>query len=85
MLLFDYRGYARNPGSPSEQGLLNDARASRAHLASRQDVDARRLVYFRESLGAAVAVALAREQPPAALVLRSPFTSLADMARLHYP
>jgi uncharacterized protein len=85
VLLFDYRGYGRNPGSPSEQGLTADARAARAYVAARPDVDPKRLVYFGESLGAAVALALAVEQPPAALVLRSPFTSLADMGRLHYP
>jgi fermentation-respiration switch protein FrsA (DUF1100 family) len=85
VLLFDYRGYGGNPGSPSETGLLADARAAQAHLASREDVNPGRLVYFGESLGAAVAVALAIERPPAALVLRSPFTSLADVGRLHYP
>jgi uncharacterized protein len=85
VLLFDYRGYGGNPGSPSEEGLLNDARAARAYVVGRPDVDASRLAYFGESLGAAVAIALARERPPAALVLRSPFTSLTDMARLHYP
>ena len=42
-------------------------------------------MYFGESLGAAVAVGLAVERPPAALVLRSPFTSLADVAAVHYP
>lgn len=85
VLLFDYRGYGRNPGSPSELGLVTDARAALAYVAARDDVDAGRLVYFGESLGAAVAVGLAREHPPAALVLRSPFTSLADMGRLYYP
>jgi fermentation-respiration switch protein FrsA (DUF1100 family) len=85
VLLFDYRGYGRNPGSPSEAGLLRDARAARAYLAGRHDVDPDRLVYFGESLGAAVAVTLAAEQPPAALILRSPFTSLAEVGRLHYP
>jgi fermentation-respiration switch protein FrsA (DUF1100 family) len=85
VLLFDYRGYGRNLGTPSEAGLLRDARAARAYLAGRNDVDPNRVVYFGESLGAAVAVALAAEQPPAALVLRSPFTSLAEMGRLHYP
>jgi len=85
VLLFDYRGYGRNPGRPTEQGLLADARAARAYVAARADVDPARLVYFGESLGAAVALALAVEQPPAALVLRSPFTSLADMGRVHYP
>jgi fermentation-respiration switch protein FrsA (DUF1100 family) len=85
VLLFDYRGYGRNPGTPSEAGLLMDARAARAYLIRRRDVDPDRLVYFGESLGAAVAVALAAEQPPAALILRSPFTSLAEMGHLHYP
>jgi fermentation-respiration switch protein FrsA (DUF1100 family) len=41
-------------------------------------------VYFGESLGAAVAVGLAVEYPPAGLVLRSPFTSLIDIGRHHY-
>lgn len=85
VLLFDYRGYGENPGSPTEPGLLADARAARAYLASRPDVDPSRIVYLGESLGAAVAVALAVEAPPRALVLRSPFTSLADVGRLHHP
>ena len=84
VLLFDYRGYGGNPGSPSEHGLIADARAARAYVASRDDVDPARIVYFGESLGSAVAVALSLEHPPAALVLRSPFTSLTDMGRLHY-
>jgi fermentation-respiration switch protein FrsA (DUF1100 family) len=85
VLLIDYRGYGGNPGSPSEAGLIEDARAARAYLGTRPDVDPKRIVYFGESLGTSVAVALAVEQPPVALVLRSPFTSLLDMARLHYP
>lgn len=85
VLLVDWRGYGGNPGSPSEPGLLADARAAHAYLAARGDVDPARLVYFGESLGAAVAVQLALEQPPMALVLRSPFTSLADVGRVHYP
>ncbi len=85
VLLFDYRGYGGNPGSPSAAGLLLDARAVERFVTSRADVDPARIVYFGESLGAAVAVALASEHPPASLVLRSPFSSLADVARLHYP
>jgi fermentation-respiration switch protein FrsA (DUF1100 family) len=85
VLLFDYRGYAGQPGTPSEDGLAADARAAVAHVQGRTDVDPARIAYFGESLGAAVAVSLAVERPPAALVLRSPFTSLEDMARLHYP
>jgi fermentation-respiration switch protein FrsA (DUF1100 family) len=84
-LLFDYRGFGGNPGSPSESGLNIDARAAREYVISRTGVNRDRLVYFGESLGTAVATELAIDHPPAALILRSPFTSLADMGRQHYP
>jgi fermentation-respiration switch protein FrsA (DUF1100 family) len=85
VLLFDYRGYGDSPGRPTQQGLEADARAVRAYVIRRTDVQADRVVYFGESLGSAVATILAAEHPPAALVLRSPFTSLADVGRIHYP
>ena len=85
VLLLDYRGYGGNAGIPTEAGLAADGRAARAYLASRPDVDASRIVYFGESLGTAVAVRLAVEHPPAALILRSPFTSMADVGQHHYP
>jgi fermentation-respiration switch protein FrsA (DUF1100 family) len=84
-LLFDYRGFGDSDGRPSEDGLARDARAARAYLTTRSDVDTGRVVYFGESLGAAVALRLATERPPFALLLRSPFTSLADIGRYHYP
>ena len=82
VLLVDYRGYGGNPGTPSQAGLLADARAGATWLADRGDVDHQ--VWFGESLGGAVALGLAREMPPDAVVLRSPFTSLVDVARMHY-
>jgi fermentation-respiration switch protein FrsA (DUF1100 family) len=85
VLLFDYRGYGGNKGVPTEEGLALDARAARRYLESRPGIDPQRIVYFGESLGAAVAVRLAVEQRPYAVVLRSPFTSLADAGRHHYP
>lgn len=85
VLLFDYRGYGGNPGSPTEQGLRADARAAVKYLASRSDVDPARIVYFGESLGAAVAAQLASERQPLALVLRSPFPSLREVGHVHYP
>ena len=84
-LLVDYRGYGGNPGLPSERGLEKDARAARRYLATRGDIDMSRLVYFGESLGAAVALRLAVDEPPAALILRSPFSSLQSMGARHYP
>jgi fermentation-respiration switch protein FrsA (DUF1100 family) len=83
--LFDYRGFGGNPGLPSERGLTRDARAARSAVTSRDDVDPALLVYYGESLGAAVAVRLAVDHPPHALILRSPFTSLTDIGQLHYP
>ena len=62
---------------------MRDARAGRAHLLD-AGIPANAIVYLGESLGAAVAAALAAEHPPAALVLRSPFTTLADAAWAAY-
>ena len=84
-LLCDYRGYGRNPGKPSEEGLSADARAAQVWLRSHASVDPDRIVLFGESLGSGVAVRLATEAPPAVMVLRSTFTSLGDLARVHYP
>lgn len=84
-LLLDYRGYGGNPGSPSEEGLAADARAALNHLRARDDVDSTRMLYFGESLGCAVVTALAVEAPPAGMLLRSPFSDLAAVARHHYP
>ena len=85
VLLFDYRGYGGNPGDPSAEGLALDVRAAHAYLVDELNVPRGRLVYFGESLGGAVVAELAREHPPAALLLRSPFTELADTAAEHYP
>lgn len=84
-LLVDYRGYGGNPGRPTQEGLLHDARAAAEALRAASGVDLDRQVYFGESLGAAVAAGLAAERPPAALVLRSPFPSLTEIGRRELP
>jgi fermentation-respiration switch protein FrsA (DUF1100 family) len=84
VLLFDYRGYGENPGSPSEHGLALDVRAARQFLID-EGVPSNRLLYYGESLGAAVVAELATEHPPAGLVLRSPFSDLASVGKVHYP
>jgi fermentation-respiration switch protein FrsA (DUF1100 family) len=85
LLLFDYRGYGLSAGTPSEKGTYRDARAARGALLARDDADPARIIYLGESLGGAVAAELALEHPPLGLVLQSTFTSVRDMARLHYP
>ncbi len=83
LLATGYRGYSGNPGSPSEEGLTADAR-SVIDWAHHQGYEADRLVYFGESLGTAVAVKMASERPPSALVLEAPPSSIADVAAAHY-
>ncbi len=83
VLLFDYRGYGQSEGVPSEMGTYRDARAFRAWL--RGSDTAGPVVYFGRSLGAAVAAHLATEDAPTALILETPFTSVAAMANRTIP
>ena len=85
VLLFDYGGYGRSRGRPGEAATYGDARAARDALLARDGVDTARVLYLGESLGAAVALELALAHPPAGLILQSPFTSVRDIARFHYP
>ena len=82
VLIFDYRGYGKSEGVPSEAGTYADARAMNTWLRER---DSGPVVYFGESLGAAVATRLATEDPPAALVLEAPFASVQAMASATVP
>jgi fermentation-respiration switch protein FrsA (DUF1100 family) len=84
VLLMDYRGYGGNPGSPSEDGLAEDALAASLALDA-LGYPAERTVYFGESLGAGVVATLQARRTPAGVVLRSPFTELADVGAHHYP
>jgi uncharacterized protein len=85
VLLFDYRGFGGNPGRPTEQGLAKDVRAAYRFLVGDAGVRRDRLVYFGESLGAAVVTELATEHPPGGLALRSPFVDLASVGQVHCP
>jgi len=85
VLLFDYRGFGGNPGSPSEDGLYADARAARDHLVRDRAVPPQRMLYLGESLGSAVVARLATEAPVGGMVLRSPSVDLAAVAERIYP
>src|SRR5215212_9478751 len=84
VLIFDYRGYGRSSGRPTEEGTALDARAAQSALVGRAGVEAARVLYLGESLGAAVALGLALEAPPRGLILQSAFTSVRDVAAEHY-
>lgn len=83
LLALSYRGYGGSSGSPSEEGLIADARAAYEFAVARYAPE--RLVLWGESLGTAVAIALAAEKPVGKLVLEAPFTSAADIAASVYP
>jgi hypothetical protein len=79
VLLFDYRGYGRSGGSPSEEGLFEDALAAHDWVRRRR-ICAGRIVILGQSLGNAPAARLAASRPAAGLVLVSPFLSLPEAA-----
>jgi fermentation-respiration switch protein FrsA (DUF1100 family) len=84
VFLFDYRGYGRSEGMPTEKGLYQDARAAYHYLSDIRHIDPARLVAFGRSLGAAVAGNLAGERPVAGLILESAFPSIAVMAKQQF-
>lgn len=82
LLAVSYRGYGGSTGSPSEAGLIEDARTAYAYAAARHP--AREIALWGESLGTGVAVALAAERPVGHVVLESPFTSALAVAESVY-
>ncbi len=83
LMAVSWRGYGGSSGSPTEAGLLGDARAAYAALLRR--VDPKRVIIFGESLGTTVSVMLGREARAAGMILDSSFTSAADVASAAYP
>ena len=83
VLLVSYRYNSGAGGSPSEEALYGDGRAVMTFLRHK-DVSLERTVLYGESLGTAVAVTMAVENPVGAVVLESPYTSIAAVAQSHY-
>jgi len=81
VFLFDYRGYGRSNGIPSEEGLYLDVLAAYDHLLNERKIPPARIVAFGRSLGAPVAGELARLRPVAGLILETPFPSIEAVAR----
>jgi pimeloyl-ACP methyl ester carboxylesterase len=84
VVLVEYRGYGISGGSPSESGLYADAEAVLDHLAA-DGTGPARVVLYGASLGSGVAAEMAARGRCAALVLVSPFTSIAAVARRMLP
>ncbi len=94
ILIFDYPGYGSSGGSPTEDSVLEAARAAHAEVLSRAVREAKGapsagnplpVILWGRSLGAAVAAELAAASRPAALILEAGFTSIPEMARRRFP
>lgn len=85
LLIFDYRGYGKSEGWPSENGLYKDALAAYDYLAARRDVDKDKIIIYGKSLGGAVAIETATKRKAAALVIESAFASTERIGEDLYP
>lgn len=85
VLVYDYRGYGKSSGRPTEPGVLTDARAARRWLAAHAGVPEADVVIAGHSLGSGVAVDLAAADGARALILEGAFTCLPDVAESHVP
>jgi len=85
IFIFDYRGYGRSQGKPSEEGTYLDAEAALAYLRTRQDIDQDAVVFFGRSLGGAIAVDLASKHQCLGLILESTFASMAGWMSRSFP
>lgn len=79
VFLSEYRGYAGNPGSPTEDGLYNDGRGALGWLKEK-GFGPDRLALYGESIGSGVAVQLASETQPKYLIVQSGFNSAVEVA-----
>jgi fermentation-respiration switch protein FrsA (DUF1100 family) len=82
LVALSYRGYGGSSGQPTEPGLSKDAATAYAFAVARYPPE--RIVLWGESLGTALAIAIAAEKPVGHVVLEAPFTSAADVGASHY-
>ena len=85
VFIFDYRGYGRSQGSPSEEGLYRDAQSAFKYLIEERNLKEESIVVYGKSIGANVAVELCSKVRPAALISESAFTSALDMGKKLFP
>ena len=85
VLIFDYRGYGKSTGTPSEQGTYIDAETAWDYLIEEKKLEQEQIIIFGRSLGGAVACWLAERHRPAGFIMESSFSSIADIGKHYYP
>jgi fermentation-respiration switch protein FrsA (DUF1100 family) len=84
VLIVDYRGYGQSTGTPSEQGIYNDAEACWQYLTETRGIAPADIVVFGRSMGGGAATWLAAQHRPGAVILESVFTNVPDVGAHHY-
>lgn len=85
VFIFDYRGYGKSKGRPSEKGTYRDALAAYKHLAGERGIDPQKIILYGESLGGTIAIHLATQVKAGALISESAFTSVVAMGKEIFP
>lgn len=85
VLAYDYGGYGRSTGKPSEARCYADIRAMWRWLTVTRGVPPEKILLFGRSLGGGVTADLAAEVRPAAVILESTFLSMPEVGRDHFP
>ena len=84
-LIMSYRSYSGSTGRPTERDNVSDGKRAFKYLVEEKRVPADDIFLFGESLGTGVAVQVAAAMQPAGVILDAPYTSMLDLAHLHYP
>jgi hypothetical protein len=84
ILIISWRGFSGNKGKPTEKNLYHDAQEAVKWLKA-QGLDNKNIILYGESLGTGIATELASKNNFGGIILESPFTSMADTAKIYYP
>lgn len=85
VLIFDYRGYGRSEGSPTEEGTYLDAESAWEYLVNVKGERSEKVILFGRSLGSAVAAELALRHPAAGIIIESGFKSIPELGAKFFP
>ena len=85
VFLFDYRGYGKSTGAPSEKGIYMDAQAAYDYLVNEEKIVTDNIILFGQSLGAAAAIDVAIKNHIRSIIIEGAFTSTKDMAKTMFP
>jgi fermentation-respiration switch protein FrsA (DUF1100 family) len=85
VFLFDYRGYGKSTGTPSEKGIYMDAQAAYDYLVNEEKIHRDNIVLFGQSLGAAAAIDVAKKNHVRSIIIEGAFTSTKEMSKKMFP